>query len=158
MALLSRKVDYALVILSYLHHRAEGGCAREIAQRFGLKQAFAANVLKLLCRQGLVRGQRGQHGGYVLARPAGEIALAELLELLGEPFQLADCNPPAGEGACSLEGVCPVRGAIAEVDRRIRAVLRSVRLAELFREDGQGCTEFGLEVRVAERRAVVSQG
>ena len=80
MALLSRKVDYALLILSYLHHRAAGGCARVIAERFGLKKAFAANVLKILCQRGLVRSQRGLHGGYILARPAAEIRLAELLD------------------------------------------------------------------------------
>jgi Rrf2 family protein len=159
MALLSRRVDYALVILSYLHHRPEGGCARRIAERFGLKQAFAANVLKLLCRKGLVSGQRGMHGGYVLARPASEIALAELLELLGESFRLADCNRASGEGACSLEGVCPVRGAIALVDRRIRDVLQGVRLAELFGEEKPAGTRYGLEVGVAGRGpAVVGSG
>ena len=131
MALLSRKVDYALLILSYLHHRAEGGCARQIAERFNLKRAFAANVLKLLCRQGLVRSQRGIKGGYVLARPAEQIALCELLDLLGEPFQLAECNPRGGAGACGLEAVCPVKGAIAELDRRLRGVLQSVSLADL---------------------------
>ena len=115
MALLSRKVDYALLILSYLHHRPEGGCARVIADRFGLKKAFAANVLKLLCQRGLVRSQRGIRGGYVLARPAVEIQLAELLDLMGEPFHLADCNrasPEAcgpGEAVCAFEAVCPVR-------------------------------------------------
>ena len=50
VALLSRKADYALLILSYLHYHPEGGCAREIWERFGLKKAFTANVLKLLCR------------------------------------------------------------------------------------------------------------
>jgi Rrf2 family protein len=154
MALLSRKVDYALLILSYLHHRPEGGCARVIADRFGLKKAFTANVLKLLCQRKLVRSQRGIHGGYVLARPAAEIQLAELLDLLGEPFHLADCNRgaagacPTGEVFCALEPCCPVRGAIAEVDRRIRDVLRTVSLAEVFRGPSavSGGIQYGLEV------------
>jgi DNA-binding IscR family transcriptional regulator len=99
------------------------------------------------------------HGGYVLARPASEIALAELLELLGESFQLADCNWAAGEGACSLEAICPMRGAIALVDRRIRDVLQAVRLAELFRDENPQGTQYGLEVGVAERGpAVVESG
>jgi Rrf2 family protein len=154
MALLSRKVDYALLILSYLHHRPEGGCARVIADRFGLKKAFTANVLKELCRCKLVRSQRGIHGGYVLARPAAEIQLAELLDLLGEPFYLADCNRTtagacsAGEAFCNLEASCPVRGAIAEVDRRIRDVLRMVSLADVFRGPDAlpGGIQYGLEV------------
>jgi Rrf2 family cysteine metabolism transcriptional repressor len=131
VALLSRKADYALLILSYLHHRPEGGCAREVWERFGLKKAFTANVLKLLCRRGLVRSQRGAHGGYVLARPADEIVLSDLLELLDEPFQLAECNGPPG---CCLEQTCVVRSAIAAVDERIRDVLRGVTLADLCRE------------------------
>src|SRR5207249_7549133 len=66
MALLSRKVDYALLILSYLRHRPEGGCARAIADRFGLSRAFVANILKALCQQGFVVSHRGVKGGYVL--------------------------------------------------------------------------------------------
>jgi hypothetical protein len=45
-----------------------------------------------------------------------------------------------------------VRGAIAEVDRRIRDVLRNVTLAELFRSPEQGTgTQFGLGVGVCDR-------
>jgi Rrf2 family protein len=154
MALLSRKVDYALLILSYLHHRQEGGCARVIADRFGLKKAFTAKVLKLLCQRGLVQSHRGIHGGYVLARPAAEIGLEELLNLLDEPFHLADCNRASpgvcgpGEVVCSLEAGCPVRLAIGEVDRRIREVLRTVSLADVFRAPPaeSECVQYGLEV------------
>jgi Rrf2 family cysteine metabolism transcriptional repressor len=152
MALLSRKVDYALLILSFLHHRPEGGCARRIAERFNLKRAFAANVLKVLCRGGLVRSQRGIKGGYVLARPGDEIVLSHVLDALGESFHLADCN--RAEGCCDLEGVCPVRSAIAEVHERIRAVLDNVTLAELCRERAdEGCTRYGLEVGLIEHLA-----
>jgi Rrf2 family protein len=144
MALISRKVDYALVVLSYLHHRPEGGCARVIAERFGLKPAFTAKVLKLLCKRGLVSGQRGLGGGYVLARPAVEVRLEELLGLLEEPFQLAECS--GGSEACGLAGACPVKGAVAEVDRRIREMLRSVTLAELFAEPCQERIALGMPV------------
>lgn len=154
MALLSRKVDYALLVLSYLHHRAAGGCAREIAERFGLKKAFAANVLKVLCQRGLVRSERGARGGYLLARPAGQIRLSELLDLLGEPFHLADCRQADAEGGgCGLNAVCPVREAILEVDRRIGDVLATVTLADLFRtppaQAPQPDGRFGLEMVAA---------
>jgi Rrf2 family protein len=157
MALLSRKVDYALLILSYLHHRPQGGCARQIAERFNLKRPFAANVLKLLCRQGLVRSTRGTRGGYVLARPAEQIVLCDLLDLLGEPFCLADCNRPAGESECELEAVCPVQGAIAELDRRLRDVLRSVTLADLVRPAAQAapCRRYQLEMAALAGSGVV---
>jgi Rrf2 family cysteine metabolism transcriptional repressor len=150
MALFTRKVDYALVVLSYLHHRPEGGCARVIAERFGLKPAFAAKVLKMLCAAGLVRGQRGLNGGYVLRRRADEIRLVELLDAMEEPFRLTDCCHAATDDPCELLGTCPVSGALGEVDRRIRNVLSTVTLAELFRE-GIGHTEYGLELALARK-------
>ncbi|MGL4554751.1 MAG: RrF2 family transcriptional regulator [Gemmataceae bacterium] len=151
MALFTRKVDYALVVLSYLHHRPEGACARVIAERFGLKPAFAAKVLKLLCSAGLVRGQRGLNGGYVLRRPAEQIHLVELLDAMEEPFRLTACSHD-GDDPCELAGSCPVRGAVGEVDRRIRAVLTSVTLGELFREPpAEPPIEYGLELALARK-------
>src|SRR5262249_10900897 len=45
MTLMSRKVDYALLILCHLHRLPAGACAREIATRFRLSRAFVANIL-----------------------------------------------------------------------------------------------------------------
>lgn len=133
MALMSRKVDYALLILSHLHRKKEGGCAREIADRFGLSRSFVANILKEICHGGFVASHRGVKGGYVLCRPAEEISLADLMEALDDPFHLAECSKTPDECACALSQVCPVRSPIAEVHNRIREVLRGVNLAELFR-------------------------
>src|SRR6476659_6086161 len=119
MTLLTRKVDYAILVLSYLHQKMEGGCAREIADRFGLSRAFVANILKDLCHRGFVTSHRGVKGGYVLQRPAREVNLAELMEALGDPFRFAACTQTNADG-CSLRGVCPVTGPIAEIHNRIR--------------------------------------
>jgi len=129
MTLMSRKVDYALLILSYLDRRREGGCAREIADRFNLSKGFVANILKELCQKGFVASHRGAKGGYLLRRPAEEVSLAELMEALDEGFHLAECN----KAPCEFSSVCTVKGTIAEVHRRIRDVLRGVTLAEVFR-------------------------
>jgi Rrf2 family transcriptional regulator, cysteine metabolism repressor len=137
MALLSRKVDYALLILSYLRHRPEGGCARVIAGRFGLSRAFVANILKSLCQQGFVVSHRGVKGGYVLRPAAADLSLADLMDALDDRFQLAECNRAAPDDGCSLFPVCPVRQAVADVHARVRSVLADVTLAELF---GPGCS------------------
>jgi Rrf2 family transcriptional regulator, cysteine metabolism repressor len=154
MTLLNRKVDYALLILSYLYRNAEGGSAREIATKFELSRAFVANILKLLCHKGFVTSHRGVKGGYVLERPAGEVSLAELMDALDDSFQLAECNRESGVHQCTLTHVCPVRGAIAEVHRRIREVLRNVTLAEVFGAPVDGCTQIGLNLSAVEHQLV----
>ncbi|HJZ55999.1 MAG TPA: Rrf2 family transcriptional regulator [Gemmataceae bacterium] len=139
MTLLSRKADYALLILSFLYQKREGGTARAIAEKFGISRAFVANILKELCHKGFVASHRGVKGGYALARPAHTISLAELLESLEDGFRLTMCNPAvhAEGGTCTLTEVCTVKGAITEVHRRLIEVLRGVSLAELFDPNAQ---------------------
>lgn len=131
MTLLSRKADYALLILSHLYENAGGGTARAIADKFGLSRAFVANILKELCQKGFVVSHRGVKGGYALARPADSISLAELLETVEDGFRLTMCSGSADD-ACSHTAVCTVKDTMAEVHRRLIEVLRGVSLAHLF--------------------------
>src|SRR5262249_36929709 len=125
--------DYALLILCFLHHKTEGS-AREIALRFGLSRPFVANILKDLCQQGYVQSHRGVKGGYMLREQAAERTLAELIDALDDTVQVAECNTEQPEECCSLAAHCPIRVPITEVHNRIRAVLESVKLVELFQQ------------------------
>jgi Rrf2 family protein len=159
MNLLTRKVDYALLILSYLHQRPEGGSAREIAAGFGgLSRAFAANILKELCQKGFVASHRGVKGGYVLSRSAEEISLLELMESLDDVVHLTECSKTnvAAIDECSLLSVCPMRGSMRLVHQRIREVLGAVTLAELLRPVCRSDEEpIGLGLLPLERQLAV---
>jgi Rrf2 family cysteine metabolism transcriptional repressor len=140
MTLLSRKADYALLILSYLHNHSDGGNARAIAEAFGLSRPFVANILKELCQKGFVASHRGVKGGYAILRPLGSVTLAELLESIDEGFRLTLCsNGPDGQNsgeACSFESACTIKGPLAEIHRRLMDVLRSTTLADIMKSDG----------------------
>lgn len=139
MTLLSRKADYALLILSFLHQKPRGGTARAIAEKFGISRPFVANILKELCQHGFLHSHRGVKGGYVLARDAAAITLAEVLESVEDGLRLAVCTPGATREHenCSLAGVCTLKGPITEVHHRLLEVLRGVTLAELFDPSGK---------------------
>lgn len=141
MAILNRKVDYALLILCYLHHQKDGGCARVIAAHFGISRAFVANILKDLCHKGFVLSERGVKGGYVLRQPAAATTLADLMDALDDPVRLAECNRERPDECCSLAPHCPVRAPIAVVHARIRDVLETVTLAEIFDPRSGGTLE-----------------
>ncbi len=136
MPLLSRKADYALLILSHLYHNSDGGNARVIAEKFGLSRPFVANILKELTHAGYVASHRGVKGGYALLRPASAVTLAELLESIEEDFKLTVCNGHGSavqeEESCSVSHVCPMKGPVAEIHHRLMSVLRGVTLEELF--------------------------
>jgi len=133
--LLSRKTDYALLILSHLCERPAGGSAREIADRFGLSKAFLANILKELCQKGFLVSHRGVKGGYVLQRPADQINLGDLVQAMEEGLKLTTCSgeEEQGEHECSVHNLCPIREPLNEIHRAIFGVLRGITLAEVFR-------------------------
>lgn len=133
MTLLSRKADYALLILSHLHHTQGGGNARTVSEQFGLSKPFTANILKELCREGVVTSQRGVKGGYTLVPGAVRMSLAELLRRIGEEFGLTVCSTDREAGAgCTMASACPIKTPLAEVHQRVADVFRGVTLHELF--------------------------
>ncbi|MCU0705961.1 MAG: Rrf2 family transcriptional regulator [Fimbriiglobus sp.] len=131
MTLLSRKADYALLILQYLHVHGSGN-AREIHEKFHLSKAFVANILKDLGKAGFVSSTRGVKGGYVLARASATVTLAELIETLEDGFKLTVCNDHNPAGECEVAHVCPVKAPMIEIHRRIMDMLRGVTLADVF--------------------------
>jgi Rrf2 family protein len=133
--LVSKKTDYALLILSHLADRA-GGSAREIAERFGLSKAFLANILKELCQKGFLTSHRGVKGGYSLSRSAERISLAELLEALEDGWKMTTCTgqDDRDEHDCTVHNLCPIRGPLNEIHKAIVGALRNVSLADVLRE------------------------
>jgi len=70
-----------------------------------------------------------------------------LMEALDEPFHLAECSHESAVSSCSFTAICPVKGAIANVHARIRDMLRTVTLAEVFRPPAPEETRiYGLEL------------
>jgi len=136
MTLLNRKTDYTLLILTHLHRHPSGENARSIADRYELSRPFTANILKELCRKGLVSSSRGVKGGYSLNASTNAMNLAELMQSVDDEFELTVCSgsqdPTVDHEECNLADVCPVRSPLNEVHRRVLDVFRSVTLNELF--------------------------
>jgi Rrf2 family protein len=84
---ISAKAEYAMRALLTLA-AADGGpmTADQLATAQGMPVKFLENILVDLRRSSLVRSQRGNEGGYRLARPANEITVAEVLRIVDGPL------------------------------------------------------------------------
>ncbi|AXO35673.1 transcriptional regulator of sulfate adenylyltransferase Rrf2 family [Micromonospora sp. B006] len=60
--------------------------AEQIARSQEIPPKFLESILLQLRRGGIVHAQRGPEGGYWLARPAGEISLAEVIRVIDGPL------------------------------------------------------------------------
>jgi Rrf2 family transcriptional regulator, cysteine metabolism repressor len=88
MLSITTKSPYALSALVELHHRGDGGPVpiAELARRRDIPVQFLEQLFATLRRAGILRSQRGVKGGYTFARPAGEVSVLELVELLDGPL------------------------------------------------------------------------
>src|ERR1700729_2749507 len=88
MLSITTKSPYALSALVELHRlRAAGPVPiAELARRRAIPVQFLEQLFATLRRAGILRSQRGVKGGYTLARPADQVTVLELVELLDGPL------------------------------------------------------------------------
>jgi Rrf2 family protein len=88
MLSISTKSPYALSALIELYRHGDGGPVpiAELARRREIPVQFLEQLFASLRRAGVLRSQRGVKGGYSFARPAEEITVLELVELLDGPL------------------------------------------------------------------------
>ena len=103
--------------------------AAEIAAELGISRDHLAKAMAALARAGLLATRRGGGGGAVLARPADEIALGEVVRVLERDQALVECFRPDG-GACAITPECRLRGLLAGAEGAFLAELDRHSLAE----------------------------
>jgi Rrf2 family cysteine metabolism transcriptional repressor len=87
MISITTKSPYALSALVELHRQGDCGPVpiAELARRRQIPVQFLEQLFASLRRAGILRSQRGVKGGYTFARPATEVTVLELVELLDGP-------------------------------------------------------------------------
>ena len=81
---LSSQEEYGLRCLLQLARQPDRSLAiPEIGLAEGISAHNVAKLLRILRQGSIVESERGQHGGYTLARPSHEITVGEVLAVLG---------------------------------------------------------------------------
>ncbi len=138
----STKAEYGVRVMVELARRVgrrvEPIPLAEIAAHDGLPLAYLEHLVARLRKAGLVDSRRGSRGGYMLARPAGEITMAEVVEALEGSIAPIECISQAADGSivCSRESsadhVCPTKLLWTRVRFSIVRTLRETTLADLL--------------------------
>ena len=130
----SSKGDYACrALLSLTLHQSTPGptSVRDIAERTAIPQPYLEQILLSLKGAGLVRSKRGVGGGYVLARPAGEIRISEILSAVDGPISLGDFGEPHQDGACDHEGQCVLLALWKSAGEQMRLLMDAFTLQSI---------------------------
>ncbi len=131
MLRLSKKADYALIALKDLAVSEIGASssAREIAERYNVPVELMAKVLQRLAKAGLVTSHQGTCGGYRLARPAIQISVAEVVQVIDGPVFITACSDV--DETCNQYAKCNIRDPLWRLKNCIVQALSAFTIHEL---------------------------
>ncbi len=105
--------DLALRVLMRLSAAPETHLSTDaLARELVVSRNHLHKIVQYLTEAGLVRTIRGARGGVLLARPAAEIRVGDVVRAHEEDQPLVECFRPDG-GACTLMTCCGLRGMLA---------------------------------------------
>jgi Rrf2 family protein len=120
--LFTQRTGYGVHALAYIGKKRAGELSTlpEIAEWMKtvwprVSESYLSNVIQRLARAGLLRSHRGVAGGYSLAKPAEEMTLRDVVEIL-EGIDPGRCS-------LSLDDECPQVGACS-IQRRLQEIGR----------------------------------
>ena len=125
------KVDYGVRALVDLAMNRQNSPLRasEIAGRTMIPEAYLAQVLHALGKAGMVKAQRGPHGGHTLALDPEDIRLSEVMECLGSSENLVYCLDDTA--VCIHAPSCAQREVWQEVELAVYRILESRTIGHL---------------------------
>ena len=129
---LSSLADYAVVTMSAAARAPAGArlSATNLAGEVGVPLPTVQKLMGHLVRAGLLTSARGTGGGFLLAKPATSITLAEIIEAIEGPIAMTRCVEGHVE-ECQLHGSCRTKPHLQAANAAVRGALSSVSLATL---------------------------
>jgi Rrf2 family protein len=131
---ISAQEEYGLRCLVALANLPSGESLTlpQIALREGISTANAGKLMWLLNKAGFVQSTRGTKGGYLLARPAEDIHLNEIIKVLDEEVLNKHCESYTGVlDSCVHHVDCGIRPVIVGLHEIVENALSQITLAQL---------------------------
>ena len=105
---ISTKGRYALRMLIELgcHSGDSYVSLKEVSENQNISKKYLEQIVPLLSKSGILRTTRGNHGGYILAKPASEITVADVLRATEGSLAPVSClEQPVND--CPRADICP---------------------------------------------------
>lgn len=136
---ISTRGEYGIRAMLYIaaHGDERPVTSHEIATHQAIPEPYLRQILALLSKDRLIHSNRGPQGGHVLARPAAEISLRDVLVTLeGQTTSIDQILALP----CAIDiGTehCVIREVFLEVKEAVEAILTRTTLAELVRRQSE---------------------
>jgi Rrf2 family iron-sulfur cluster assembly transcriptional regulator len=131
---MSTKAQYAVRAMVNLNLHSEGKpvSLRDISLRESISLTYLEQLFVKLRRGEIVKSVRGPGGGYLLARPAKDIQVDEIIDSVEESLVPVSCMDQ--KNGCACEDQCVTHNVWHGLGEKIRQFLSSITLDDLTTE------------------------
>lgn len=107
---------------------------KTVADEQSLSENYLEQLVSVLRRDGFLESVRGSQGGYLLAKPPGEITVGNILRSLEGNMALADCVIDDEISKCEREEFCVTKLVWQRIGDSINEVIDSITLEDMVNE------------------------
>lgn len=127
--MISQTAEYALRIIVYLASLSgEAATTAQIAAATRVPQGYLSKILRTLARGGLVQSQRGLRGGSTLMRPAEQITVWDVVDVVDPLQRITTCPLGLKNHGVAL---CPLHKRLDQAIASVEAAFRGTTIAEV---------------------------
>lgn len=149
--MLTAKGKYGLKAAAHLSSLPPGETAQsvDIAEANNIPKKFLDAILGELRNAGIVHSKKGPGGGYMLARPSGDIKIGHVIRTLDgplAPIACASCSAYQPCQDCDDVKACAVRLTMIKVRDAVAEILDRLTLADMLMLEGGRRLELIYEI------------
>ncbi len=132
--MISQTVEYALrAILTIAQHEGQPCTAKKISEITQVPLPYLSKLMQGLVRGGLVKSQRGLHGGFVLTWHPQELTILDVINVV-EPFKrIRECPLGIQSHGTTL---CPLHRRLDSAMEATETAFRETTVAEVLAQPG----------------------
>ncbi len=136
---LPQTAEYAIRVMAYMAMLPEHRPVRskDLSEATTIPSHYLSKVLRKLVTAGLLRSRKGHQGGFVFARPKGEIAIIDILDAMQYDYDPENCM--FGWGRCSIHSPCPMHEIWSEMKQSFIDWAQKHTLADVRLQDDANC-------------------
>ncbi len=125
----SKKVEYSIVFISYLsHNKGKNITISQAAKILKLPYSFLGQVAVNLKSGGIIEASEGKSGGYRLIKSWKKKTLFDLFEALGENKAIVTC---LGDKGCLRVKNCKMKKIWEKIEKSWFLELKKIKLGEI---------------------------
>ena len=131
MKLITRDTDYAVRALCFIAGKKESKVtAHLLVKELKIPRPFLRKILQILNKKGVLCSFKGATGGFVLAEPAKDIYLMDLINIFQGPLKINECL--FKKRVCPNTKLCALKKKVDTIEEKVRRELELITIADLI--------------------------